>query len=430
MKQRTIALLLVLANSLPVVGLAVFGWGLLELLVVYCLEAVFALVFGAIRVCSAQLVAAPVSNPRHKPTLSSRHGKLQLGPLSVYLRSLSRVGALLLWAVFLLFPVLVLVHPSSAFHYPVTAPTRDSVVLVAGALAFVHVLITKNHFDQKRDQELPPTASARSAAWLPLAVVGLVGVLFLREQNTAQPLLVTWPEPASYAIVGAKLLIATAAWQYRGRLIKQIDDDTDLYDLPPNLLETLQVTTLPSVERPQTAPKTTASPGVRRLVGNAPVHGLAVSNTGAELVFVGFAVIAVVLLQSVRLLALNLGILAVIGVVTATVYVIPRHATVQYELYDDRIVCYDWWQAEPVWALDYDAITDVSQEQGIAGRVGGYGTVVLETDEEPSARLLHLPAYEAVAEEVSTLLCRDGTQSTGAAERRLGSHGERNDYMQ
>lgn len=292
----------------------------------------------------------------------------QIGSLPVYIRNASVVGKLFIGLVFLSFPALVLAHPSSPLYYPVTAPTRDSVVLVASALAFVHVLITKDYFSQKRYQEIPPTAAARSAAWLPLAVIGLVGVLFFRDENTAQSLLATWPELASYAIVLTKLLVATAAWQYRGRLVKRIDDNTELYDIPSDLSEALQVTTLPTVERPTTTPITTVSPSSRRLVLNAPIHG-------------------------------------------ATVPL--RHGTLQYELYDDRIVCYDWWQEEPVWALDYGAVTGVSHEQGIAGRIGGYGTVVLETDEDPPARLLYLPAHERVAEDIRRLLRRHQPRASG-----------------
>ncbi|MGQ3411211.1 hypothetical protein ACT4ML_02980 [Natrinema sp. LN54] len=87
----------------------------------------------------------------------------------------------------------------------------------------------------------------------------------------------------------------------------------------------------------------------------------------------------------------------------------PRHATLVYEFYDDQLVCYDFRLEEPVWRLAYEDMTAVSLERGLDARIGGYGRVVVETDDGPPARLSYLRDYETVSDRLERVI-EDGSE--------------------
>ncbi|WP_459890046.1 PH domain-containing protein [Halostagnicola bangensis] len=74
----------------------------------------------------------------------------------------------------------------------------------------------------------------------------------------------------------------------------------------------------------------------------------------------------------------------------------PRNATLEYEFYDDRLVCYDRWLQQPQWELPYAEIDQVSITHSRVGQLVGYSTVSIGTSDGMPAKLPYLSDGEEV----------------------------------
>lgn len=398
----------VIANLLPLIGVAGFQWGVTELLVVYWVEAVIGTVVGMIQTFPSRLVDVPLPHPRSKPLLKVRHGALSVGPLTGYVRNASVIGGQSMFLFVFFSSALALFVPASPLYYS-SHETIESVVVVAGVLAGTHLLTAKVYFDEQRYERAPAKQAFQSWFRTGAGVTGLVVLLWLRDGSGAGSVLAAWPVGLSYILVVGKIAM-TLFFRCRDRGRFELPE----YDVTPfedrsddgDRFKTAGVTAtvLPRVERPTTQPQATARPRIWRILGLSPILGLFISRTGEAIVFIIFAIFTVVADVPLILTLISLTIALVFAVVPVLVFTLPRHATLTYEFYDDQLVCHDHWLEEPVWQLAYEDITAVSLERGLDARIGGYGTVVIETDVGPPARLSYLRGYDEVIDRLERIV--------------------------
>ncbi|WP_226005221.1 hypothetical protein [Natrinema salinisoli] len=172
-------------------------------------------------------------------------------------------------------------------------------------------------------------------------------------------------------------------------------------------------TTLPRVERPTRQPQATVRHSIWRILGVSPILGLLISRTGEAIFFLIFALFTLVVDVQLILPLISFTTALVFAVVPVLVFILPRHATLVYEFYDEQLVCHDHWLEEPVWRLAYEDMTGVSLERGIDAWIGGYGTVVIETDDGPPARLSYLRDYDEVTDRLERVIERESGQYSG-----------------
>ncbi|WP_408960630.1 DUF6498-containing protein [Natrinema sp. 74] len=401
----TVSTILIM-NLLPLVGLIGFGWGVTELLIVYWAEAVIATLIGMVQTFPARLVSAPISDPRSKPVIRARHGTVSIGSERIigYVRNIPIIGGKSIFLFFWAGPMLALFVPASPVSYS-SYETAESVVVIAGLLAGTHLLTAKAYFDEKRYDRVVAETAARSGVTTGAGVTGLVVVLLAVDSSTTGSVLAAWPLVLSSVIVGVKTGMELV-FRCRNRdRVECPEDGIDPFEFQPDTADVLFLRTsgmkaaeLPRVKRPTTWPQTTSRPRLLRLLRASPLLGLGTSRDGAEIVFIGLGILfGIVDLPLVFPLTM-FGIAIVTAVIPVLFFVLPRHATLEYEFYDDRLVCHDYWLDEPVWNLLYDEMTAVSVERGLGAKVGGYGTVVIETTDNRPARLSYLEDYQEVVD--------------------------------
>ncbi|SEQ97015.1 DUF6498-containing protein [Natrinema salaciae] len=406
-----------IANLLPLIGLAGFQWGLTELLVVYWAEAVIGTVVGMIQTFPTRLVDVPLPHPRSEPLLKVRHGALSVGPLTGYVRNASVIGAQSMFLFVFFSSALALFVPASPLYYS-SHETIETVVIVAGVLAGTHLLTAKVYFDEQRYERAPAKQAFQSWFRTGAGVTGLVVLLWLRDGSGAGSVLAAWPVGLSYILIVGKIAM-TLFFRCRDRDRFELPE----YDVSPfedqsgggDPFRTAGVTavTLPRVERPATQPRATARPSIWRILGLSPILGLFMSRTGDAIVFLLFAIFTIVADVPLVLTLIVLTIALVFAVVPVLVFTLPRHATLTYEFYGDQLVCYDHWLEEPVWQLASEDIRAVSHERGIDAWIGGYGTVVIETDDGPPARLSYLRDYDKVTDRLERVIETESGQYSG-----------------
>lgn len=400
------------ANLLPLVGLVGFGWGVTEILVVYWVEAVIAVLVGLVKTFPARLVGFPKPDPRSRPSIRTRPGTVDVGNGRVtgYVRNIPYIGGQPILLLFLIIPMGALVIADSPLYYSARG-TAESVAVAAGLLAGTHLLTAHVYFEEKRYDRTVPELSDRSGFAIGVGVTTLVAVLLAVDVYVAQPALEVWPPVLSYGLVGGKIGL-DILFRCRDRdLLEPLEDGVDPFEFQADTVEALLLRTpgmkaaeLPRVDRPARRPHTTVRPNRWRLLRASPVLGLLVSGHPALLVLLGLGIYFVAAGFSLVLPLLIFCTVAVFAVGPVVASVLPRHATLAYEFYDDQLVCYDRWLDEPVWNLPYADVTGVSVERGLDARIGGYGTVVVETADDRTARLSYLRDYRAIADRLKRVV--------------------------
>lgn len=395
--SRPVVVLIAIANLLPLLGLLAFGWDMIDLLVVYWLEGGVAIIVGFVKTGPARLVTLPLPDSQHKPSIQIKRGSINIGGLPFYARN----GPLLVFllaalGVWLVTGVLAFYRATSPFAYSTT--TLPTVVTVAGLLAVSHLITIRPYFDERRYRRTtPPETAAPSLAY----VFGVASLVVVLADLTDHPLNLSWLMSFPIAIVTGKIVLELLT-RCRNRFrFEQISTDTDPFTLDRSFRQRIspkQLTAeLPSVSRPDTWPQLTVQPTRLGIIVESPFVGLEnrVFGTWFGLLF-AFA-IAIVILGGSWSFALILGGTAWGGLTLCGLAIsYPRNATLEYEFYDDRLVCYDRWLQQPQWELPYAEIDQVSSTHSRVGQLVGYSTVSIGTSDGMPAKLPYLSDGEEV----------------------------------
>lgn len=421
--RRTVGLVAV-ANLLPLLGLGYLEWGVIELLVVYWVEAFIGTLLGLAQMVPARLVRVPVTDPRREPVLQARHGTVSAGGLvSGYVRTLPIVvRTAIVFAVLWSVPAVALVAPGSPLYYA-SSDTLASVAVVAGTLAGTHVLTTWHYVREQRYEDAGPVGGAGLATCL--GVFGLAGVLLLTAEASLVSEIGALPVGLAYVTVGGKVALSLRFQCRQGGRFERLGGDADPFDVQttttsvgPVRLPGSAIAELPRVEDTATAPQTTVRPSRSSVLRASPILGIGDSRVGeAPIVYLALATLFAVAGVDPVLTVLTAGLAGASAVLPALVIHLPRHASVAYGFHDDRLVCRDRWTSEPVWSLSYDDIESVDVERGIAGRVGDYGTVVVETADDRPARLRFLRRHGDVTKRLEAAV-RNARRTASASRPR------------
>lgn len=391
--------IIIAANILPVIGLLFFGWGLIEILVVYWFEGVVALVVLVVKGLSAELIETDLPHPRSEPQLRTRPGSIQFGPLEFNIRNCSHAGAAIMFLSSLLAVGILLFYPASPLLYS-SSETVWSTAVVATTLALTHILTAGVYFRQQRHQLVTPKQISGSALRVAGIVIGSVVLLWMGGATADESEIQTLPAFVAYLLVVGKTgLVILFQCRDRDRFIHNNNNHTTFTNNNSSQdgldsLVGIDTTTLPEISAPAAIPQHVIKPDARRLIVFSPVIGVFIS--GAQLVFLLIALVIFVFGDPVFALVPFVAAL-IIGSITTFAYVISRHATIEYHFYNDQLVCYDSLVEKSVWKLSYEVMLDVDIKRGVSGRVAGHGHIVVETETGPPARLLYLSEYEDAA---------------------------------
>ncbi|AGB17676.1 hypothetical protein Halru_3110 [Halovivax ruber XH-70] len=390
-------------NLFPLFGTGALGWGVNELIVLYWIEWFVVIAVGAVRAWPARLVTYPIPEQRREPSVRVRRGTLDIAGRSVLARNVPSIVAQLLgflafWTVTgaaLLWSASPLSHPWWELH--------AGVVVTAGLLALGHGLLARAYFRTNQfERESPESAAAASSAYTVgiLVLVGLVVSVSL-SGSASDPA----PLAVLYAIVGGKLalvaLVHTRRWRWFRRTTETpIEYEQAFFAGLSRQGGLTEIGAVPSVPHPGATPQTTVRPSISSIVAASPFRGLlGIHASLSVFVSTGFALLFVVDGRPIASTgSLTVGFLLV--TLPALIVSLPRHGSLEYECYDDQLVCYDRWLGEPVWQLPYDTIESVSVDRGFAARIAGYGTVRVETLDDRLAELAYLREYRGVADAI------------------------------
>lgn len=395
--SRPVVLLITIANLLPLLGLFVFDWGITNLLVVYWLEGGVAVVVGFVKTGPARLVTLPLPDSRREPSIQIKRGSVTVSGLRFYARNGPLLMLLLAtFGVWLATGLLAFYRSTSPFAYSTT--TLPTVVTVASLLSLSHLITVQSYFNDQRYRRTPPTETAGP----PLAYVfGIASLVLLLADLTDHPLNLSWLTSFPVVIVTGKTVLELLTRCRNRSRFEQISTDTDPFTVERSFRQRMspkQLTAeLPSVSRPNTWPQLTVRPTRLGIFAASPFVGLEhrVFGTWFGLLFAFTTVI--VILGGSWSFALILGGIALVGLILCGLLILyPRNATLEYELYDDQLVCYDRWLQEPQWKLPYAEIERVSITRSRVGQRLGYSTVIIETNDGMSARLSYVSDWEEV----------------------------------
>ena len=385
------------ANALPLVGLAVLGWDLLDVTVLYYIEWGGAVLAGLVAACPARLVRLPISG-RREGKLGTRRGAVRLLGLPCRPRNGHVLAVLVMvgvgfWAVVGVVPLLVSdppVSPTSRLTLPV--------VLVGGVLAGTHLLAVRAYLGADRHRRRTPERAARSGLGLTLAMGVLVAltVVLVSERGARAFDGLGGAVPA--VLVLGKLGVELR-FRCRHRPRRRLDGGEDPFAFEPDPTAwSSPVAQLPPVADPS-VPAATVRPDRRTLLLLSPLVS-ALVGTG-RLVFAGLGLVGsggFVLVGGVSPLAVALiGVGLVFVLAPGLVLLWLRDSTLEYRLYDDRLVCYDRRLDAVQWTLPYDRIRSVEVNRTVLHRIGDAGTVVVKTYDSAPARLRAVGAYRETA---------------------------------
>lgn len=364
--RQWLGLLAVVAgNLLPLVGVAVWGWSLDSLLVVYWLEALTTTVVAAGKALFAKQGSPELPGTQPLADLRAKRGGLQprAGWPPIYPRNIPfAVSILGTWAMTVL-PVSLLAWLSLAL-----APTL-SVGLLVGLAALIAAHLVEFRFDYIADQRYAEV-SARELTRTPAQQVLLLICLlpFAAGEAASGP-----------AVLGGIVLAKTAAESYRfsvdhmGQPLVAITD----YLERSGVLET---------EKLQEPPPELAVP-------DDPIDGRVDTDTAAVMlgsvtsVALGLLSRGGLMLAAVFAIGITAGqplvtalaATALLSVVAATLlsrYL--RFGTVEYQRHGSRIVAYDRLLAEPQWiAPVYGG--EITVDNAVPDRLLDTGTLTLST---------------------------------------------------
>jgi hypothetical protein len=386
------------ANAVPLVGIAVLGWDLLDVIVLYYLEWGGAVLASLVAACPARLVRLPVSG-RREGKLDTRRGATRVLGLPCRPRNARVLTVLVVvgagfWTVVGVIPFLLSEPPVSP-----TSRLTPPVILVGGLLGVTHLLAVRAYLRAGRERRRTPERAARPGLGLTLAMggfVALVGVLV--SERGAQAFDGLGGVVPAVLVLGKLGVELRLRCRYRPR--QRLDDGEDPFAFQPDLTaRSSPVAELPAVADPG-VPRATVRPDRRTLLLLSPLFS-ALVGTG-RLVLVGFGLAGlgglVLVAGSAPLLAVALvGVGLLFTFVPGLVLLWLRDSALEYRLYDDRVVCYDRRLDAAQWSLPYDRIRSVEVDRTALHRLGDAGAVVVETYDGTPARLRAVGAYRETA---------------------------------
>lgn len=391
--SRLLVGIFVVGNLLPLFGVWVLDWQVVEVLTLYWIEWGGVVVAGLVMACPADLVTLPLPG-RREARLKTRRGRVSLVGVDCHPRNVVVVAVLLLVAlVWALVGIASVVYPA----VPVSpAAVGAQPLLVGGVLLTTHGLAVREYLRTERYRHIPPEAAVRPAVAFAVGASTLAALsVVVNEPPLGQ-------RPALLALVTAKACVEV--WfRCRARdVFDQLDGHIDPFEFEPSRSEILSLgryaVDLPAVPG-ASDPVKTAHPARLTLLLAAPGVGAVFSPrlTQFGLATALFGTVLVVLGAPISgLLAVGAGLAFVL--VPGLFVSVLRDFPLEYQFYDDRLVCHDRWLDTAQWSLAYDQIERVDTTRSPTQRLTGSGTLVLETDDGSPAHIRSIDAYREVSE--------------------------------
>ena len=347
----------VAANLLPLVGVAVWGWNLGTLLVLYWLEAIATVLLAALKSLFAEQGSTGMPSrvePLHELRAKRGGWRLRDGWPPVYPRNVPIAASILgVWVVTVL-PLSVVYWVSVGLSVPLSA----GLALGVGALAFSHAAaFVVDYVGHAEYREVSAAELAATPALLAIVVlfVGLVSVDAGRS--------------SAFAVLIVVVLGKAAASTYRfsvahlgalGDRLESLRPDRDRSEPPPEIsLPDAPVSGRVSVNTRAVLAGSIAAVwyGFATRVGVAVLGGFAFSLLAGSLWIAALAAIPIVVVMTARILSYYL-----------------RYGTIEYQRRGDVVVAYDTVLEEPQWIAEvYTA--DFSVQNLIVDRILGTGTL-------------------------------------------------------
>lgn len=406
--RSRVFLSVLLANLVPAVGVVVLDWAFSMVLLVYWFEWGVVLLVMALQACRAELLSVfkassnSESRPgtRYKHLICLRRGTFSIGPLSCYYRNIPDISKI----TFLGLGVWTVVGVGWLYLDWLTVPNRTvgtlSVAVAVVALAGTQTLTTAVYFIEQQYRDCGPTiVLSTSAAYtlgaLAVAIPFLVGTLSMEAVGKLGLLAFVGGK------TGAELLV-----RRRKQATRHINADP--FDYDPGRRELLSgtrpVASLPPVSAPDAAPITVLRPDRLTLFVHSPIRGVTDWVFGIHLATLTafFGVLAAaspVFFELSWPVAVGFFLLAVVlWVVLSTlvglVHLFGRYGSIEYQFYDDQLVCYDRVLSTAQWSLSYDEIEDWTLNQRFTDRLLSTATIHIEAAGDETTRLVALPEPE------------------------------------
>ncbi|WP_155120398.1 DUF6498-containing protein [Haloprofundus marisrubri] len=420
--RRSALLATVLANAVPLVGIAVWDWSVGTLVLLYWVELAVLISFASIRALFAQRPAEFEAEQVLFGAFRDKYGGFSVPNTGIKIRVqsiVSLVGLPILGLLWLLVGSFALVGVSASTTGEL--PGVQSSTLVVGVLGLVvsHLYLTIEYFVEEEYEKVNAQMVVASAFW-PLGVTGLAMVVGGGVAATAGS-----PLSLLGGIVATKFCLDLVS-VYRDRL-RAFDESQSLdlgltYDPPER----------PSVDESFAGPFEVVRPHRRAALASGVVRGC---HSLVGLMFLVLFSLAATGFFALGGTTLGLTFGALVGVVVAIMVVAGvtdhtiRYLSMEYRVgvgdsdvgnsggdrnYDDNgddgesgesakrttragVVGYDRLLDEPSWRLSKWEVTNATTERSRVDRFFGTETLVVERGDE-TVRLAHVPETSIVTD--------------------------------
>jgi membrane protein YdbS with pleckstrin-like domain len=207
------------------------------------------------------------------------------------------------------------------------------------------------------------------------------------------------------AKVGIDLLVRKFDWPSTWQRVK-IDGHpfARQLDLTEKLSLSRYYAQLPAVSTPNGPAHTVVSPRAIDLLGASIKTGFIAPRAGPlSTVVVLASLLLWVLGKLTPALFVIFGLAAILILCGAGIArTVPQSLTLEYRIHDDSVSCYDRWLGELQWTISFEQVREIELEQGIIGRLFGFGTVVIETADGNRARIAHVQSHERIDKELES----------------------------
>lgn len=414
---------LFVTNLIPIGGVLVFEWNLGIVLFIYWIECGVVIVLTSKQSLTARRIQLPLPGKRRRLRLRTKRGTIQVPFLATEFPVRNSVCVAHLSAVFLMWvgSGILFVHPASHVSYS-TFNTPSAFVIGILAVSLPHILYNRTYVQQQQYVHSSPERLMDVPAWY--FVLFCAGCTLVLTNINAADASLSDSRLRFFVVAGllAWIVIRLYLYWHQGRLSDPLDQAVDPFSYqqqhPSDAFNA--EATLPTVDHPSDRPQYTFQPNPQFSISLVPST---VSRAISRLALFGplfFAVVGLLFLI-VSFATSDTNFLFVAAVAFAGAYfIIPvpamihellTNCTLQYECYEDRLVCYDHWLGQSQWELRYDAITQISVQKSWMSDLLGYGNLQLETKEGQAAELAYLTEYEKAAKSFEALA--DGTSFDG-----------------